>query len=211
MNIYYISKVRLSCHVRGLDTQINNEWQSRGGIRGGIRGGFTPSQQTDFIQIRLIHFQQTFSTRIPARRTQKFMESHPWAHMCRVMTSDFWHAIFKYIWVPNNKQAASCAQLLNVGRRLTFAVIKLPGLADPQHYPRTQILGYSVPTLIYKFSPNADEKHSAETTLCQLYTAFDSIIEFIWVAVISAKNHKRQRRKRQSVTTKREKSQTPRS
>jgi len=31
----------------------------------------------------------------------------------------------------------------------------------------------------------------------------------IWVAVISAKNHKRQRRKRQSVTAKREKSQTP--
>jgi len=30
-----------------------------------------------------------------------------------------------------------------------------------------------------------------------------------WVAVISAKSHKRQRRKRQSVTTKREKSQTP--
>jgi len=29
------------------------------------------------------------------------------------------------------------------------------------------------------------------------------------IAVISAKNHKRQRRKRQSVTAKREKSQTP--
>ena len=35
------------------------------------------------------------------------------------------------------------------------------------------------------------------------------IKENIWVAVISAKNHKRQRRKRQSVTAKREKSQTP--
>jgi len=32
---------------------------------------------------------------------------------------------------------------------------------------------------------------------------------FVGVAVISAKNHKRQRRKRQSVTAKREKSQTP--
>jgi len=31
----------------------------------------------------------------------------------------------------------------------------------------------------------------------------------LWVAVISAKNNKRQRRKRQSVTTKRGKSQTP--
>jgi len=31
----------------------------------------------------------------------------------------------------------------------------------------------------------------------------------IWVAVISAKKHKRQRRKRQSVNAKREKSQTP--
>jgi len=30
----------------------------------------------------------------------------------------------------------------------------------------------------------------------------------LWVAVISAKNRKRQRRKRQSVTAKREKSQT---
>jgi len=30
-----------------------------------------------------------------------------------------------------------------------------------------------------------------------------------WVSVISAKNHKRQRRKRPSVTAKREKSQTP--
>jgi len=33
--------------------------------------------------------------------------------------------------------------------------------------------------------------------------------ERTWVAVISAKNHKRQLRKRQSVTAKREKSQTP--
>ena len=31
----------------------------------------------------------------------------------------------------------------------------------------------------------------------------------IWVAVIRAKNHKRHRRKRQSVTAKRENSQTP--
>ena len=31
----------------------------------------------------------------------------------------------------------------------------------------------------------------------------------LWVAVVSAKNHKRQRRTRQSVTAKREKSQTP--
>jgi len=31
----------------------------------------------------------------------------------------------------------------------------------------------------------------------------------LWVAAISARNHKRQRRKRQSVTTEREKSQTP--
>jgi len=34
-------------------------------------------------------------------------------------------------------------------------------------------------------------------------------VEKKWVAVISAKNRKRQRRKRQSVTAKREKSQTP--
>jgi len=36
-----------------------------------------------------------------------------------------------------------------------------------------------------------------------------SILLITWVAVISAKNNKRQRRKRQSVTAKREKSQTP--
>jgi len=35
------------------------------------------------------------------------------------------------------------------------------------------------------------------------------IFNICWVAVISAKNHKRQRRKRQSVTAKREESQTP--
>jgi len=34
-------------------------------------------------------------------------------------------------------------------------------------------------------------------------------IKKIWAAFDSAKNHKRQRRKRQSVTAKREKSQTP--
>jgi len=38
---------------------------------------------------------------------------------------------------------------------------------------------------------------------------FLNLVLIFWVAVISAKNHKRQRRKRQSVTTKREKSQTP--
>jgi len=37
---------------------------------------------------------------------------------------------------------------------------------------------------------------------------FLSCVLFDWVAVISAKNHKRQRRKRQCVTAKREKSQT---
>jgi len=38
----------------------------------------------------------------------------------------------------------------------------------------------------------------------------DSTFQFSFrVAVISAKNHKRQRRERQSVTAKREKSQTP--
>jgi len=35
------------------------------------------------------------------------------------------------------------------------------------------------------------------------------MIQLAQVAVISAKNHKRQRRKRQSVTAKQEKSQTP--
>jgi len=36
-----------------------------------------------------------------------------------------------------------------------------------------------------------------------------NVLKKVRVAVISAKNHKRQRRKRQSVTAKREKSQTP--
>jgi len=38
---------------------------------------------------------------------------------------------------------------------------------------------------------------------------FSVILSFSRVAVISAKNHKRQRRKRRSVTAKRENSQTP--
>jgi len=39
--------------------------------------------------------------------------------------------------------------------------------------------------------------------------AFRCLLAPVRVAVVSAKNHKRQRRKRQSVTAKREKSQTP--
>jgi len=39
--------------------------------------------------------------------------------------------------------------------------------------------------------------------------SFFFLFLFFWVAVISAKNQKCQRRKRQSVTAKREKSQTP--
>jgi len=42
-----------------------------------------------------------------------------------------------------------------------------------------------------------------------LFPCIYSRIWVIWVAVISAKNHKRQRRKRKSVTAKRDKSQTP--
>ena len=38
---------------------------------------------------------------------------------------------------------------------------------------------------------------------------FNVFVLFTWVAVITAKNHKRQRRKRQFVTAKREKTQTP--
>ena len=40
-----------------------------------------------------------------------------------------------------------------------------------------------------------------------LFKYSSSLPNFLRVAVISAKNHKRQRRKRQSVTAKREKSQ----
>jgi len=42
-----------------------------------------------------------------------------------------------------------------------------------------------------------------------LFLVLSLYLKQAWVAVISAKNHKRQRRKRQSVTVKREKSQTP--
>jgi len=38
---------------------------------------------------------------------------------------------------------------------------------------------------------------------------FYTVLKNYWLAVISAKNYKRRRRKRQSVTAKREKSQTP--
>ena len=49
-------------------------------------------------------------------------------------------------------------------------------------------------------------------TCITIGTTSRSVRPFQWIcrlAVISAKNHKRQRRKRQSETTKREKSQTP--
>jgi len=42
-----------------------------------------------------------------------------------------------------------------------------------------------------------------------IYKSWGEAVNFNWVAVISAKKHKRQRRKRQSVTAKREKSQKP--
>jgi len=45
--------------------------------------------------------------------------------------------------------------------------------------------------------------------LVQIFTEFQPYRCLRRVAVISAKKHKRQRRKRQSVTAKREKSQTP--
>jgi len=48
----------------------------------------------------------------------------------------------------------------------------------------------------------------AESDCVGVLNDFWSKCDF-WVAVLSAKNHKRQRRKRQSVTAKREKSQTP--
>jgi len=48
-------------------------------------------------------------------------------------------------------------------------------------------------------------EYSHATALCYYILSYG----VIRVAVISAKKHKRQRRKRQSVTAKREKSQTP--
>jgi len=51
---------------------------------------------------------------------------------------------------------------------------------------------------------NDSHKHLAQK-FAERYFGTD----LFWVAVISAKNHERQRRKRQSVTAKREKSQTP--
>ena len=50
-----------------------------------------------------------------------------------------------------------------------------------------------------------------ETRLNESVSMFFNLVSEtkIWGAFDSAKNHKRQRRKRQSVTAKREKSQTP--
>jgi len=42
-----------------------------------------------------------------------------------------------------------------------------------------------------------------------IFETNQTMVPSFWVAVISAKNHKRQRHKRQSVTAKGEKSQTP--
>jgi len=51
-------------------------------------------------------------------------------------------------------------------------------------------------------------RYSHFTKLIPIRMTF-SIYDDIWGAFDSAKNHKRQRHKRQSVTAKREKSQTP--
>jgi len=52
--------------------------------------------------------------------------------------------------------------------------------------------------------PRRSRKNLYDPRVNESFTTAD-----FWVAVISAKNHKRHRRKRQSVTAKREKSQTP--
>jgi len=53
-----------------------------------------------------------------------------------------------------------------------------------------------------KYNSRTEYAHIQKISRKENYTS-------LWVAVISAKNRKRQRRKRQSVTAKREKSQTP--
>jgi len=57
--------------------------------------------------------------------------------------------------------------------------------------------------------PNRRRKYLISVFLVQKKKAGKAL--FRWVTIISAKNLKRQRRKRQSVTAKREKSQTPES
>ena len=58
-------------------------------------------------------------------------------------------------------------------------------------------------------NPNLRFVSTVVSHLISFHQTFEFQPTFFWVAVISAKNHKRQRRKRQSVTAKREKSQTP--
>jgi len=63
---------------------------------------------------------------------------------------------------------------------------------------------------VWRFERNTFFLHSKSRDAILRFPLFFFKLWFnIWVAVISAKNHKRQRRKRQSVTAKREKPQTP--
>ena len=70
---------------------------------------------------------------------------------------------------------------------------------------------------LLRFSDLDQTRHRSSTQVCHNNSLLDpsqtiSAVANCWfsrVAVTSAKNHKRQRRKRQSVTAKREKSQTP--
>jgi len=56
---------------------------------------------------------------------------------------------------------------------------------------------------------NSDSENMVTISLIWALLLTSAQLAIRRVAVISAKNHKRQRRKRQSVTAKREKSQTP--
>ena len=70
-----------------------------------------------------------------------------------------------------------------------------------------KVLRESVSDKLRWYSWLLEDFPSAFTSCGQSVCRYSKTMD--WVAVISAKNHKRQRRKRQSVTAKREKSQTP--
>jgi len=99
--------------------------------------------------------------------------------------------LYTYVWKPSMEHSHSTAGLLDSVANLTrlhFFVSHISAF-QTAHYKKKQRKVTSTLLYMQSFSVWSSKKEG--------------------VAVISAKNHKRQRRKRQSITAKREKSQTP--
>jgi len=116
------------------------------------------------------------------------------------------------------RAVASVCQFSSIGS-IELVDLSLNGRTDPSEYQilKSQLLAYKcqqfVQTRRVVMSPPclADSLLSTGSHITRLKVPFLSGNAYVifGVAVISAKNYKRQRRKRQSETAEREKSQTP--